>query len=434
MFNISLPSFLRSRSAPASSASDLAITLPSVPIHKIETDASRPARTLKHLIKANHANHSVIYNNLRFHNHTPHILGSAFIFGSTSEHLNDIYNREAKHLEPWHDSPGEISLEDWRDFLGKREYQRAFVDFFEDQLVRFGYDWHRLLNEFLFEGEQPLVNCLISGLGHPLIHLGYSMELDNGTIGVEALTLVSCFYDEFHKYLDDPKYTRTSTEELSKGADGKPTTPLELLHKVAKDKRFDGLFDGPGNDNLTKLFAEREDEVLEYWNAWQLHKDPKDQFHLSQKAAVAILVASHNPDSTPNYDFFFCHLLTTSHAVRILLPLFETRWHKALVRQWWLFTLAVYIAQTRPNIDESRILDIDLNGRDWDWVTKTALTNEWSLDAHFVKACRAMKEAAETWGDEDQFFLKAAVKFAGEFDGWGGFGAADMAAEEIGRH
>lgn len=32
-----------------------------------------------------------------------------------------------------------------------------------------------------------------------------------------------------------------------------------------------------------------------------------------------------------------------------------------------------------------------------------------------------MKNAAETWGDEKQFFLKAAVKFATEFDGWGGF-------------
>jgi hypothetical protein len=42
--------------------------------------------------------------------------------GATYEHLNDIYEKEAEELEPWHDSPGEISREDWRDFLGKREY------------------------------------------------------------------------------------------------------------------------------------------------------------------------------------------------------------------------------------------------------------------------------------------------------------------------
>lgn len=42
--------------------------------------------------------------------------------GATHEHLNDIYEKESEELEPWHDSPGEISKDDWRDFLGKREY------------------------------------------------------------------------------------------------------------------------------------------------------------------------------------------------------------------------------------------------------------------------------------------------------------------------
>jgi hypothetical protein len=30
-----------------------------------------------------------------------------------------------------------------------------------------------------------------------------------------------------------------------------------------------------------------------------------------------------------------------------------------------------------------------------------------------------MKEAASTWGDPDEWYLKAAVKFVDEFDGWG---------------
>jgi hypothetical protein len=39
-----------------------------------------------------------------------------------------------------------------------------------------------------------------------------------------------------------------------------------------------------------------------------------------------------------------------------------------------------------------------------------------------------MMVAAETWGDTDEFYLKAAVKFADEFEHWGGFGTADDAA------
>ncbi len=33
-----------------------------------------------------------------------------------------------------------------------------------------------------------------------------------------------------------------------------------------------------------------------------------------------------------------------------------------------------------------------------------------------------MKVAAETWGDKEDWYLKAAARFADEFDGWGGFG------------
>lgn len=49
------------------------VDLPSVEIHSIETAAEKRARTLKHLLKANHANHAIIYHNLQFHNHCAHV-------------------------------------------------------------------------------------------------------------------------------------------------------------------------------------------------------------------------------------------------------------------------------------------------------------------------------------------------------------------------
>jgi hypothetical protein len=65
---ISLPSFLR-----LGGGSHLSVDLPSVEVHDIETAAEKRPRTLKHLIKANHANYSIIYHDLRYHNHTPHV-------------------------------------------------------------------------------------------------------------------------------------------------------------------------------------------------------------------------------------------------------------------------------------------------------------------------------------------------------------------------
>ena len=319
MFQFNIPSW------PTFAVGGTAIKLPKPEIHDVEERPEKRARTLKHLLKANHINHSVIYNKLRFHNHTPHVLGSAYIFGADSDELNEIYEAESKHLEEWSDSPGEISQHDWREYLGKREYQRAYIDFFEDQLVRHGYDWQALLNEYLLQGKEPLINNLIAGLGHPLIHLGYAEELSSRTIAIESLALGACFYNEWHVYLDDPKYTKPASN---------PSDSLfTILDRVGHDTKFDNLGDHQGTDNIDKLLGDEEmaGVALEYWTSWQL-KSPKDQFAESQKLAVALLVAAQTPKDDKGYDFFAVHLLTTSHAVRVLLPLLPSRFHIPLVR------------------------------------------------------------------------------------------------------
>lgn len=48
-------------------------------------------------------------------------------------------------------------------FLSGSSYQRAYVDFFEDELVLNGYHWRKVLAEYLFTGKEPLINCVIAG-------------------------------------------------------------------------------------------------------------------------------------------------------------------------------------------------------------------------------------------------------------------------------
>ncbi|KAL9127805.1 MAG: hypothetical protein Q9217_003389 [Psora testacea] len=410
---LSIPRFLQHSSGST-------IDLTPVDVHVVEINPDKKPRTLKHLLKLNHANYAIVYHNLQFHNHAPHILGSAYLLGACSTHLDDIYDNESKELEPWADSPGEISTFDWRDYLGNPIYQRAYVDFFEDQLVLNGYDWKKVLNLYLFDGKEPLVNNLVAGLGHPLIHLGYAYELDNREIAMEALGMASTSYNFMHKYLDDPAYSKPPFSPSSYST----TSPLEILKRIHEDDRFHNLFDHPGAHNIGFLFKTHESAVLEHWNAWQL-PNPKKQFEDSQYAATALLVGSQGEDCGKQYDFFLVHLLTTSHAIRILLPLIPTKFQLPLVRQWWLLTIAVYVAQLRPIIDVERFCNHETGRRGWEWVSKEAIESKWALDAHFVKALRAMKVAAITWGDlkEEGYYLKAAVKMCDEFDGWGGFGS-----------
>lgn len=246
-----------------------------------------------------------------------------------------------------------------------------------------------------------------------MIHLGYAYELSSRELAMEALGLAATSHNRLHRYIDDPSYTKT-TENSS-------ASLSELLARIAEDMRFDGIFTEPGGDNMEVLFRDHESLVLEYWNSWAL-VDAKKQFGDSQLVATCLLAATQG-QYCRSYDFFLVHSLTSSHAIRIILPFIPPSFHVSLVRQWWLLTLTVYIAQLRPTLDTKSILNHERAGRTWAWVDREALESKWRFDAHYVKALRAMKEAAITWDDKDLFYLKAALKFAADFEGWSGLGA-----------
>lgn len=205
-----------------------------------------------------------------------------------------------------------------------------------------------------------------------MIHLGYAYELSNRTLGIEALAMAASCYNFLHKYIDDTSYTKPSTYST--------TSPLEILHKIHEDTHFDGVLEHKGADNIEYLFDNHEARILEHWNAWTI-TDPNKQFQDSQDAAIALLIKTVQP-GTHAYDFFVVHLLTTSHAIRVLLPLIPKRHHISLVRQWWLLAIAVYIAQLRPKISD----DIEEKPtKQWNYVESMALNGPWSTDAHYVK-------------------------------------------------
>lgn len=194
---------------------------------------------------------------------------------------------------------------------------------------------------------------------------------------------------------------------------------FDILSAVREDKDLDGLFTTPGNNNLKTLLTSQNPAFLAHCNAWKI-ENPTEQFRESQQLAAALLIGTTTADSN-NYDWFFAMTLATSHAVRVMLPSIPAKFQIPLIRQWWLNTLGIYIAQLRPEIDMERIHKFDLKEKDWDWVSQQALKGVFSTDVSFVRTTRALREQAETWGDHDRFFLKAAVLFVSEFNnsqGW----------------
>lgn len=382
---------------------------------KYETSTEKRDRTLKHLLRANHHNFSILYSVHNFHNHLPHALGSAYLLGAPAEHLQAVYEHSIKDLEPWKDSPHEISSHDWRDCLGETQFQRAYVDFFEDELVKMGYDWRKVVGEYMLEGENPLICGGIGGLGHPLIHLGYAFELDNREVAMEALTEAATNYNFLHKYIDAPFPQASSS--------GNSFDPVEILSRIHNDKRFDNRFNSPGAGNIERLFETNEAAVLEYFHELQIPADDITSVYrvLSKAAALLLCTTSENCQ----YDFFMCHLVTTAYAVRTILPEMPVSFAPQLLRSHWLFVIIVYCIQLRPKIVPARIDHVDLAGKTWDDVVAKGLhqkQGEEIEDTHYLKVLRTFKESAKLFPDEDLFYLKAAVKFAWEFDTWSGFG------------
>ncbi len=249
-------------------------------------------------------------------------------------------------------------------------------------------------------------------VAHPFIHLAYAYEYDSKEVASESLSMASTEYDMMHGYIDNyPPDTSTY-----KTADFE-----EILRRVKEDKRFDGHFDLPGFMNTFTIHQKAEEALLEHWNALDMTEGIDKRFE--QLFDVSVRLAIETGDKESQFDFFLIHLLTVAHAIRLLLPTCfpKSRWND-VYRQYWLWLLLMYIAQMRRPIDPESSNKVELKGRDWKWVEERALTDKWSLDSHYIKVIRALKVGAELFGEKNDWYLKASVKFIDEFDGWVGFG------------
>ena len=216
----------------------------------------------------------------------------------------------------------------------------------------FGHEWRYALSRFRTRHRSTTLPASdLIPAAYPLIHLGFAYELSSPTLAIEALASAAILYGDQHKYLEDPIYT-TSPENST-------SSLLEILGRVQGDISFDGLSDVSSlMDRAREISQHHRRTVLEYWNSWSI-TDVSVQLRDSQRLAVLLLTAStiassgHVEENTR--EITFLPALKASRALRILLPLVPARFHIALLRQWWLSVLSIYILHRRPSVDPARI-------------------------------------------------------------------------------
>ncbi|KAK6336353.1 hypothetical protein TWF696_001914 [Orbilia brochopaga] len=403
------------------------------PVDKVQADSDDPRhRRLIQLLRLNHHEHSIYYHDLQYHNHLAYILVSAYMFGASVDHLNDIYDKESKELEQWQDSPEEIDPDNWRAHLGAKQYQRAYVNFFEEETIKGNSTvWSFLTDKYIPDKsvgyrDNQLLHGLVEGIGHPLIHLGYALEVEDKGLAIEALAMTATSYQSIHEFVDNPDPPKTFL---------RITDVREIFTRIHDDDSFDSICDAYGAGHPDRVLDENPPYML--FDSYEIRKETMGTtFQTQAEAAVMLFVASHR-ENDPQYDFFLAHALTAAHALRIVLPHLDLQqaWH--ILRSHMVLCTVLYISQCRPAIKDQLVQKVDVEGKDWEYIKTKALESEWRYDAHYVKVLRSLYELEKLFGKGEtgdkkyNLYLKAAVKFADEFKGWTGFGAANEPSLDI---
>ncbi|KAK7177866.1 hypothetical protein PSPO01_16089 [Paraphaeosphaeria sporulosa] len=384
------------------------------PTYDVTALSDERTQTLGRLLEQGHISVAPLRNpKLILHCHLPHTLGSAYALGASSKQLVECYEHEIKTLVKRDEvfiTGDKVSKENWRNFLNDKSYTVAYVEFFDEEVKRRNGDWKSVVEEYLYDTSAPIINGLAGGLGHPFIHLAYAYEFQSTFVATEALSLGCTERLELHGLLDNesPDNSTYKTKSLA-----------DVMERVRTDMRFDGLLTVPGITNIEELLKHRFQDVIAHWNAWEV-VEPVQQ--LEQIIDLSVILAISDGDSDKSFDFYIVHLMSTAHALRVLWQHFPPERLRPILRQYALFAILIYIAQLRPSFGIEGIESVNTERRDWDWVVQTALAHKWVLDTHFFKMVRAPKAFAETYGEKQGFYLKAAIKFLTEFKGWEGFG------------
>lgn len=365
-------------------------------------------KRLAELIEKNHELYSILFNNKGYHNHLVHTLTSACLIGASNEHLERILYNEGLRLIYW-DQLGDsiyITKDNWTQYLGKREMEKSFFQFFSRELDC--ANWQDPLRDFLTPSF--LYNGLFEDLLHPLIHLGYAQELNNRSVAIEALTLISVAYEDTNINLDS---------HSSCGHPSNVSDILDTLRRVYTDEELDTKILDSRKWRVYHVMEHFADKVLNYSNELTVdaHKPLETAKHLLHIGSL--LFGAVHKDNDPQYDFILLHALTATHELINLLQgdFVPSETHETLIRHLWLRMLTVYIAQGRPSIKLQRISNYPIKSiqHAWSESVDLALTGECCLDIHIHKVVRGLLFTERLLNDDTGFYAKLSLQFTRSF-------------------
>ncbi|KAG8742800.1 hypothetical protein FRC10_000910 [Ceratobasidium sp. 414] len=424
-----------------------AFTSPSAPTPNAGITPDSTA-ALQRLLKENHQRFHVFFNDMHFHNHLPHHLFAAYGIGAPPSVLQAAFDHHASYQRPAYKSPESITRENWTKFLGNEDYYNSYMGFWNDEIQKHGlaptFERFIFSHEANWAADEPrMLDRLLSGLLHPMIHFGHAAEF-----GVPGMAIEGIVHQPAHKKLLDPKffgsdgsYLTSLTSALSLTSSAKPKTHMHtftILARVLADSRLEAgqtcRFESMSK--YVDTLDSTGDIIREYAELWTVDEDEKviqeRVEELQWFVTTAFGLGGWRKDKRFKADFFLAHLVTSDLFIPSILSLLKPANQVVLLRAYFAACLTWFVSRGRPALDiegffEYTSLDPKPPFKTPEKLPTEAKNNPWYTilthtiphrDEHHVKAGRALAHGAALYGARPKgWFKDTELKDADEIDG-----------------
>lgn len=272
--------------------------------------------------------------------------------GASSVQLKEYYETYSSELEPEPPLSNTIIIDDsnWINYLGHDGYYQNYLLFFKSSLQLIGIG--NTLQKYL----QPLIKGISGQAFHCLIRLAYALEIQDKDEIAVSLAFFSCHY-------------LVLTEKRNQSPIS--NNPKQILNKINTSNQLSGI--PISGINITEILKKvvsipAFDPVID----WLEIKNNM----LTEIAALLINLYAATKD------FIALHMVTATHAMRIITPYLKDR--KEALSYYWQSICAAYVAIGSPSVSaHSPIIDkFSYEKISWPLIFTKATT---ATDEHVIK-------------------------------------------------
>ncbi|KAG6863736.1 hypothetical protein C0991_003623, partial [Blastosporella zonata] len=220
--------------------------------------------------------------------HLAHYLLALWGLGADTDIINAAYECDVVNQKPSYESPEAITINNFDRFLGDERFYTAYRLFFTEAIQSKGV-WN-VLDEYVFDksanfgtsGKGPeMLNRLLDGIAHPMIHAGYGVEFGLPGVVVEGLASAAIHNASASAILPPSLWTSRapstlesitsrlpSVLSLGSSTSRKNVHAFTILARILKDTRFDSINNESTIRIYTQVVEKHSDAINEYVGQW----------------------------------------------------------------------------------------------------------------------------------------------------------------------